>query len=995
MHSALYLLDKLISLWDDFDQKPDYYLRDSIPSIIAYRDLSRFSFIEKKLIQQLKSLMSEEEWNNLANLIEERRTGRLHVLRSDKERHLGAKRELRPRDEEELRLEAIWQLRPRDEEELRRWAAEERRLRGEWERRRREEAEERRRRDEEERRRREEEERRRREKEEERRRREEEERRRRVALVQRIRHALETDYLNADRVFASDPDASLLSAEEYRRLKVDFVREWSRRELGLELDDEQAAAVALAAGNTLVVARAGSGKTTALTARAAFLQKHCRIEPRELLLLAFNRDAANEMKKRLRTFLGENVPHVMTFHALAHAIVKPLSRILSDQKDEDQLDLSKFIQDVIDDLIRSERYADRIKQFMLAYYKEDWDQIIRNKFNLPIAHFLAYRRSLERETLAGEFVKSYGEKLIANILFEHGIEYKYEKPFRWGESVYRPDFTIYFDNRRGGLIIEYFGLKGEPDYDALAEDKIRYWGSRPQWNLIYFSSEDISRHGPDRFASILLGALDRFGIRYRKLSDHEIWAKVKHRAIDRFTEAVVSFVNRARALGVSADDLREKVLHHSSISQFEADFLEVACEIYDSYVDRLASQNLLDFPGLLWSAVERIKNGETSFVRDRGRESGNLKTIKYVLVDEFQDMSTAFIELLLAIKGVSDSSGFFGVGDNWQAINRFAGADIRYFGNFEDIFTSPYKFLLLNNYRSDARIVETGNAIMAPSDERGGVAVSRRDGEVMIFDMAKWRSRDAEKQRHGDDEITPAALRLIWHCLSGGQRVLVLFRARTIPWYIRWLIGPGEKDGVEALQEHFRSAIPERLRGMVTVNTAHSAKGKEEDAVIVLDARDGRFPLIHPLWVTGRVFGDSLLSIGSDERRLFYVAATRAKHALYFVTDSRRGSTFLAGVRSHANVASGDWRKLAGPPCVAIEAEAGPGRKLSRYGFRPVRAGRGDGVWRKDVPLVDFSWDRVLSQLRSVDLLGVRAIDDEGNVLHEWSAGVRRSDAGE
>jgi len=182
---------------------------------------------------------------------------------------------------------------------------------------------------------------------------------------------------------------------------------------------------------------------------------------------------------------------------------------------------------------------------------------------------------------------------------------------------------------------------------------------------------------------------------------------------------------------------------------------------------------------------------------------------------------------------------------------------------------------------------------------------------------------------------------------------------------------------------------------IVFVNTPYTAKGKEEDAVIIPDARDGRFPLIHPLWVTGRVFVDSLLSIGSDERRLFYVAATRAKHELYFVTDSLRGSTFLAGVRSHANVAIGDWQKLVGPPCVAIEAEAGPGRTLRRYGFRGVRAGRGDGVWRKDVPLVDFSWDRVLSQLRSVDLLGVRAIDDEGNVLHEWSAGARRSDAGE
>ena len=77
---------------------------------------------------------------------------------------------------------------------------------------------------------------------------------------------------------------------------------------------------------------------------------------------------------------------------------------------------------------------------------------------------LRYRRSLGRVTLDGTYVKSFGEKVIANFLFEHDIEYKYEWRFWWDGRNYHPDFTI-FTGARGGIIIEYFGMAGDPYYD--------------------------------------------------------------------------------------------------------------------------------------------------------------------------------------------------------------------------------------------------------------------------------------------------------------------------------------------------------------------------------------------------------------------------------------------------------------------------------------------------------------------------------------------------
>jgi hypothetical protein len=83
---------------------------------------------------------------------------------------------------------------------------------------------------------------------------------------------------------------------------------------------------------------------------------------------------------------------------------------------------------------------------------------------LPPNDYLIFRRSLELVTLDGKRVKSNGEKFIADFLFEHGIEYRYERPWAWKAdfldgSVYRPDFSIV----HGGYdyILEHWAIEPE------------------------------------------------------------------------------------------------------------------------------------------------------------------------------------------------------------------------------------------------------------------------------------------------------------------------------------------------------------------------------------------------------------------------------------------------------------------------------------------------------------------------------------------------------
>ena len=325
----------------------------------------------------------------------------------------------------------------------------------------------------------------------------------RKSLIVRITETFHSDFLSADLIFANDPDAALLSRDEYNDLKNRFVQSWAKRELDLSLDIEQAATIASTNGNIQVIARAGSGKTRTLVTRAIFLQRHCKIPPRELLLLAFNKKAAQEMKERLAQVLGENLPHVMTFHALAYALVHPDEELIFDDISANQLGLSREVQAIIDKHVRSKEYGHLIRNLMLAHFREDWERIVDGRFQLTMMEFLKHRRALPRESLKGDYVKSFGEKVIANALFEHGIEYKYERNHRWKGVNYRPDFTIP-GKPGGGVIIEYFGLTGDPDYDEMSQQKRQFWEKQIEWTFIEFSPKDLMQQGLEAFVTVLI-----------------------------------------------------------------------------------------------------------------------------------------------------------------------------------------------------------------------------------------------------------------------------------------------------------------------------------------------------------------------------------------------------------------------------------------------------------------------------------------------------------
>jgi DNA helicase-4 len=404
---------------------------------------------------------------------------------------------------------------------------------------------------------------------------------------------LEQDFLAA-RIedYAPSDDSSF--RQQLEDAKTNFVRDWASRCTRASLDLEQAAAIGSVHGNVLVTARAGSGKTSTLVTRAAFLVKHCCVSPDELLLLVFNRKAAEEMRGRLQK-MGCDVPHAMTFHALAYAIVHPEEALIYDSPNDTQPKLSRAFQQVLNEFMDQDRFREDIRKVMLGHFRADWDMLTRAGLTLSREEGLAFRRALAKETLQGGYVKSFGEKVIANFLFEHDIAYKYEKNHWWNGRNYRPDFTIPLGQY--GVVIEYFGLAGDPDYDAEADAKRAYWRRKPDWRFIEMMPADLNE-GFAHFQYLLRRRLEGCEVACRRLSEEEIWNKVRDRSITRFAQMTRTFVGRCRAAGLSPAALRDRIARHKSLSEVEATFLRMAAAIFSAYLARLSAVGEEDFSPL-------------------------------------------------------------------------------------------------------------------------------------------------------------------------------------------------------------------------------------------------------------------------------------------------------------------------------------------------------------------------------------------------------------
>ncbi len=752
-----------------------------------------------------------------------------------------------------------------------------------------------------------------------------------------INRLLDESFMEAEQkaVFPNDDFHA-----DFTNLKKDWLKRYFSKSASNNLSDEQLLAIGNCNNSVLLRARAGSGKTTVIKHKVDFKIRSLGFDPSQIMVLAFNKIAADQVKRDLQQdFNHLTFSNARTFHSLAFRIVRPTQDLLFDINSGSNSKQSQFVEGLLE-----KENNPKFRKDLYQFFKAELKQMENIGSLLAKEDYYTSRRNTAQDTLGGDQVKSIGEKWIADFLFEHDIRYIYERGWYRDKSgkqgTYHPDFSLAVNGKFPDVVIEHWGIdesdvkesvpehwnKSWSEYRAEMELKRGFWRDYNQKNPnrpVTFLETSVrhTQHGRVAFEKHLKHLFRGIRVTCIKLPEEVLIEKVVRKNIARFSRMCLQFVQRAKKQCLTPEDVDNKISHFDFSCEKEEVFCLVANRIYHRYAKELEEANLIDFDDLMALAVDRIERERGNVVIDPKSEAAlNLNTLKWLMVDEFQDFSPLFFNLIKVFRKYNPELKLFCVGDNWQAINGFAGSDLTYFNDFGRHFTDAVLLDLQNNYRSQPNIVDQGNAFMAqtngaPSIPKASlqsepvrliysntVFIEQRPGVLLEGNLdRRFMTHQMNRGELVDCDIGGKMARLFKTCYSimspyplESTKFMILNRGNYLGYKYESMSKFKTK-----LKACFSQNEQQKFRNFdaqVDCLTAHRSKGEEADVVIILNALNRKFPIIHSDNELYRLFNISIDEVYEEEERLFYVAITRAKNSLYIVTEVERESEFLGRI---------------------------------------------------------------------------------------------------
>jgi DNA helicase-2/ATP-dependent DNA helicase PcrA len=136
---------------------------------------------------------------------------------------------------------------------------------------------------------------------------------------------------------------------------------------------------------------------------------------------------------------------------------------------------------------------------------------------------------------------------------------------------------------------------------------------------------------------------------------------------------------------------------------------QAAAKVYPIYEKSLREAGALDFDDLIGRTVSLLKNYPK--VREKWQHQ-----FKYVMIDEYQDTNSAQYTLIKLLTGVHQNIAV--VGDDWQSIYSWRGADFRNILNFEKDYKNCTVIKLEQNYRSTKNILDAAHSVISQNKQR-------------------------------------------------------------------------------------------------------------------------------------------------------------------------------------------------------------------------------------------------------------------------------------
>ena len=298
-------------------------------------------------------------------------------------------------------------------------------------------------------------------------------------------------------------------------------------------------------------------------------------------------------------------------------------------------------------------------------------------------------------------------------------------------------------------------------------------------------------------------------------------------------------------------------------------------EQYQRELSELLGKHQTTFSGLIKLAIRYLR-------------SDQIKTrFRYIIVDEYQDLSALrqeFLHLLVE----SSQANLFAVGDDWQAIYGFSGSRVDFTLNFRKFWGDFSLHRISKTYRFGPTVARLSSSFIMQD-------------HTQIQKQIQSQKEDALEpvvEISGDSErLDLEVLTHYFESLPRDSSILLLGRFQIDR--LRLLHCTQFKLTSDGIEFHARPDLKIRFL------TVHQSKGLEADYVIILNNREAK--LGFPAHVKDPPLKAELIKIAeelrldqvsvNEERRLFYVALTRAKKQVILLTVDGKESSFIKELR--------------------------------------------------------------------------------------------------
>jgi len=627
------------------------------------------------------------------------------------------------------------------------------------------------------------------------------------------------------------------------------------------LTPKQREAVVVNERSNLVIAGAGSGKTSVMVARVGYVLQKYGLSASEILVVAFGNAAAKELKERTEERLNLTGIDVSTFHSFGQntiAVVEGKKPSLAPWV-EDTNRKAKMIEDILLDL--SDRDT-AFKKTLLDFFAYPFAQY-KSQFGFKTE--IEYRQYMHENkvgSLRNDPVKSYEESQIANFLFLNGVNYEYE-PFykhdtatvehrQYQPDFYLPDYDIY---------LEHFGIDKNGKTAPFVPNKAYLEGMEWKRNLhkenetklietySYYQQEGRLLH---KLEDILIS----HGVVLSPVSITEALKSLpENTLISDFSKTLATFIGHYK----SNDHTMSKLRKRTGSSERLNAFLDLFEPVLNTYETTKKSMGVIDFDDMISQAIGYI-------------ESNRYKSkYKCILVDEYQDISTARARLIKALYEQVNDSVLTVVGDDWQSIYRFAGSEISLFHDFEKYFGFSRKVKLDYTFRYNNKISSVSQKFIEANP-------NQIKKEIKTLTQV---STPAVHVWWGDDKDLKRIKQILSDIQSKKQGTS----------FSVFLLGRNKY----SFPENFKSLWLQYPNIKMSALTVHKSKGLEADITIIPGVCSGR------LGFPSSIQGDPILDLAlakeekfdyAEERRLFYVAITRSKEEVHILASNTNVSAF-------------------------------------------------------------------------------------------------------